>query len=100
MKAVTIALACVAVFFLAVGVMISAPAAAPAASLDRCLACHPQAHPNGWEQRIHYVDIEDGTVPMTECERCHTAQYCVDCHAREQASGSGSGPAQPSATQP
>jgi hypothetical protein len=48
MKPLTIAVAALAVFFLALSMIASAPAAAPAVAMDRCLMCHPQAHPADW----------------------------------------------------
>jgi hypothetical protein len=99
MKAVTVALAALAVFFLAMGMLASAPAPAPAAALDRCLMCHPQAHPADWAAKVHFAELADGQVTMAECSRCHTAQDCTNCHAQVQAQQqSGAGSSQPAAT--
>jgi len=85
MKALTIAAAALAVFFLALSMIASAPAAAPAVAMDRCLMCHPQAHPADWAAKVHVTELEDGQLTMAECTRCHTAQDCTNCHARVQA---------------
>ena len=85
MKALTIAVAALAVFFLALSMLISAPVAAPANGMDACMMCHPQAHPAGWEQSLHITDLKSGVVTASECTRCHDAQYCVQCHAQVQA---------------
>lgn len=102
MKAITVAAAALAVFFLLLGMLASAPAAAPASGLDRCLMCHPQAHPSGWEQTFHIRDLETGEVSMNECARCHQASFCTDCHAKVQAAQQqgDSAPQQPGATTP
>lgn len=83
MKPLIIAVTALAVFFLVLSMVATAPAAAPASSLDRCMMCHPKAHPAGWAGKLHATDVETGKVPMTECTRCHDLTYCTDCHAQE-----------------
>ena len=87
MKPLTIAAAALAVFFLALSMLISAPAPAPAAAtgMDRCLMCHPLAHPDDWTKTSHITDIKSGVVSAGECTRCHSTMYCVNCHAEYQA---------------
>ena len=87
MKPLTVAAAALAVFFLLLSMMISAPAAAPAAgtAMDRCLMCHPSAHPADWTTKVHIADLKSGEVSSAECSRCHSAEYCVDCHAQAAA---------------
>ena len=87
MKPLTVAAAALAVFFLLLSMMISVPEAAPAAGsgMDRCLLCHPTAHPAGWTMKLHVTELKAGEVSSAECTRCHDTQYCVDCHAQVQA---------------
>jgi len=71
------------VLVLALTMFASSAAPAPAVTqMDRCLLCHPQAHPDGWEQTVHITDIKSGQISAAECTRCHTTMYCVDCHAQ------------------
>lgn len=91
MRAFIIGAAALAVFFLGVS-MLAAPASAPAVNADRCLLCHPQAHPDQWAQTVHAAELDAGDVPMTECTRCHTSQYCDGCHTQMRV-GSTSSPA-------
>jgi hypothetical protein len=101
MKTLTVAAAALAVFFLALGMIASAPATAPAVNMDRCLMCHPQAHPADWMRTSHISELKAGEVTAAECTRCHDAQYCTNCHAQvrlmQQQSGTA---AQPLATTP
>jgi hypothetical protein len=87
MKPLTIAAAALAVFFLLLSMLISAPAAAPAvgSGMDRCLMCHPKAHPADWTMKSHIADLKSGEVSPAECTRCHDTEYCVTCHAQVQA---------------
>ena len=85
MKAITVAVAALAVFALALGMIASAPSTAPAAQMDRCLLCHPQAHPSDWTQTSHVTDLQAGVVSTTDCSRCHDQSYCNGCHAQVQA---------------
>lgn len=82
MKVITVALAALAVFFLAVGMLASSQAAAPAAAMDRCRTCHPSAHPDGWTQSVHITTLNSGVVLQAQCTNCHATSYCTTCHAR------------------
>jgi hypothetical protein len=91
MRPVTLAAGAVAVFMLAMALLVSAALPAPAAAAtDHCMICHPQAHPDGWEQS-HGTDLDDADVSETTCGDCHDASYCDGCHASAvQGPGSGS----------
>lgn len=99
MKTVTVLLAALAVFFLAIGMLASAQVAAPAPAMDRCMTCHPSAHPDGWTQSVHITKLKSGEVPMVQCTSCHATSYCTGCHAQYKAvqQQGGSGPTQPPA---
>ncbi|MDR3686439.1 MAG: hypothetical protein P4L93_05750 [Coriobacteriia bacterium] len=104
MKPLTVALAALAVFFLALSMIASAPAPAPAAGtgMDRCLMCHPQAHPADWTQKSHVTELADGDVTTADCMGCHATSWCTDCHAQVKAAaaaqGSAAAASQPAAT--
>jgi hypothetical protein len=75
---------------LAMALLVSAALPAPAAAADHCMACHPQAHPDGWEQS-HGTDLADAAVSESTCTDCHTASYCDGCHGSGGAPATGSG---------
>jgi len=93
MKPLTIAAAALVVFFLALSMVASAPAPAPANGMDRCLMCHPKAHPADWTQTSHVTDLKSGKVTLAECNDCHDARYCDECHAQVKAMKQQSGAA-------
>ena len=106
MKPLTVAAAALAVFFLAMSMIASAPAAAPAAGtgMDRCLMCHPQAHPSDWTEKSHVAELADGQVTAADCSCCHATTWCTDCHKQVMAAAaaqqSGAAASQPAATPP
>jgi hypothetical protein len=76
----TIAGAAVAVFMLAMALLVSAAIPTPAAAADHCMACHPQAHTADWTQ-THGTELTASEVSATTCADCHTVSYCDTCHA-------------------
>jgi hypothetical protein len=99
-KYLSVGAAGLAVFLLLLVTLMSAPAPAPATNsgFDRCRMCHPTAHPDGWTMKLHAREIQSGQVAEAECQRCHSAQDCTQCHAayrsmlQGQQSGSGAQP--------
>jgi len=79
MRPLTIAAAGIAVFMLAMALFVSGAAAAPAATADHCMICHPQAHPSDWAQ-THGTELDDSQVSEATCSDCHSAADCDSCH--------------------
>lgn len=81
MRPLIIAASALAVFFLALAVLISAGPAGAATTMDRCAMCHPQPHPDGWVQQGHALLTTSSPAEMQTCARCHTTSFCTACHA-------------------
>lgn len=81
MRPLLIAASALAVFFLAITLLVTRAEPAPAVpAADHCVLCHPRAHTDGWMQS-HATEIADSDVSAATCTDCHDTAYCDDCHA-------------------
>lgn len=81
MNAATIASCALALFILVIASLASGQAYGDAdGGAGACAACHPTAHPGGWESGAHADFAGRGSREMEGCVACHGRSYCAYCH--------------------
>lgn len=88
-KIATIVAAGLAVFVLIVISASGSGSTASAATVDRCLVCHPRAHVAEWRES-HAGELAQDPQQGAACAQCHTTSFCDDCHAKSAAGASSS----------